>query len=85
MSGGLKLDQFDWGNHFVSCGAEVEPEMSSTEVVEITDTCLRGTPMVNYLEALKFAVSAMDDKLRATAVNQRRLVSGALFKAKSSG
>jgi hypothetical protein len=85
------LDSFDWGAHFTKVGATIELEISGhdeeaelvdeiAELIEVTDVALLGTPMIAFLAALKSAIVATDERLRATAATQKRLVSTALFK-----
>jgi hypothetical protein len=74
------LNSFNWGDHFSKVHAEVTEDEVGHELVEVSDRSLSATPMVEYLQALKFAAIAIDSRLQATAANQQRLVSSALLK-----
>jgi hypothetical protein len=74
------LNSFNWGDHFSKVHAEVTEDEVGHELAEVSDRSLSATPMVEYLQALKFAAIAMDSRLQATAANQQRLVSSALLK-----
>jgi hypothetical protein len=77
-----RVDEFDWSGHCQDLGVETMKAEGAvgSEIVEVTDGSLLRTPMIDYLQKLKSAVIALDDKLTMTAANQKRLVSTALLK-----
>ena len=77
--------EFDWASHFRSRRIGVIPESGGAfQLVNVSDSALVGTPMVDYVKHLREAVISMDEKLKASSEKQKRLVSTALLKKRSN-
>jgi hypothetical protein len=77
---GVDMEAFNWAGHFSKLNVELKDDGAAHELMEVSDRALSGTPMVDYLQAIKLTAIAMDDRLQATAATQRRLVTSVLLK-----